>query len=144
MKNVKQINQYLSSLAVLNIKLHNLHWNVTGNQFKQIHDFTEELYDENFENFDAVAERLKIVGQEPLVKLSDYLANSIIEEIDNKDFSPSEVVSILTADFKALRNLAVEIRNTADEDDDFVTVAQFEDYVEALDKNLWFLDAMSK
>ena len=33
MKNVQQVNQYLADLSVWNVKLHNLHFNVTGPQF---------------------------------------------------------------------------------------------------------------
>ena len=52
MSKVELLNQYLANLAVWNIKLHNLHWNVVGNQFIQLHNFTEEMYDELFEAFD--------------------------------------------------------------------------------------------
>ena len=67
------MNEYLSNLAVLNVNLHNLHWNVVGVQFVQLHEFTEQLYDEFFEKYDSVAEILKMQGEKPLVKLSDYL-----------------------------------------------------------------------
>ena len=53
---MNKLNVYLSNLALWNVKLHNLHWNVTGRTFVQIHEFTEKLYDEVFEQFDAVAE----------------------------------------------------------------------------------------
>ena len=39
MKNVQQVNQYLADLSVWNVKLHNLHFNVTGPQFKSIHEY---------------------------------------------------------------------------------------------------------
>ena len=32
----EKMNEYLSNLAVLNVKLHNLHWNVVGLQFVEI------------------------------------------------------------------------------------------------------------
>ena len=54
MKNVQQVNQYLADLSVWNVKLHNLHFNVTGPQFKSIHEYLESIYDEAFEYFDAV------------------------------------------------------------------------------------------
>ena len=52
MKNVQQVNQYLADLSVWNVKLHNLHFNVTGPQFKSIHEYLESIYDEAFEYFD--------------------------------------------------------------------------------------------
>ena len=50
MKDYTKLNQYLSNLAVLNLNLHNIHWNVEGLQFVKVHEFTEQLYDDFFEN----------------------------------------------------------------------------------------------
>jgi len=46
MKHFDLLQEYLSNLAVLNVKLHNIHWNVVGENFLKIHDFTEEAYDQ--------------------------------------------------------------------------------------------------
>ena len=54
MKNKENLNRYLSNLAVLVTKTHNLHWNVVGARFKAIHEYTESLYDYYFEKFDDV------------------------------------------------------------------------------------------
>ncbi|MFP4198930.1 MAG: ferritin-like domain-containing protein, partial [Halanaerobium sp.] len=62
MKDYKKMNTYLSNLAVLNTKLHNLHWNVEGKQFMQVHNFTEDLYNDFFEKYDEVAEIMKMKG----------------------------------------------------------------------------------
>lgn len=37
------LNAFLSDLAVLNIKVHNLHWNVEGREFALIHEMTEKI-----------------------------------------------------------------------------------------------------
>ena len=42
---VEKINKYLANLCVEYIKLHNLHWNVVGSNFKAIHGHLESLYD---------------------------------------------------------------------------------------------------
>ena len=39
-----KLNVFLANLAVLNIKVHNLHWNVVGLQFPLIHKMTEKIY----------------------------------------------------------------------------------------------------
>jgi starvation-inducible DNA-binding protein len=38
--------------------------------------------------------------------------------------------------------LATEIRNEADEANDFVVVAKFEEYVAGYQKNMWFIKAI--
>ena len=80
MKLVKEFNQYLANLAVVTFKLHNVHWNTVGTQFVRVHEYTEELYDETFEFFDAVAEILKMNNVTPDSRLADYLKNATISE----------------------------------------------------------------
>jgi len=81
MKNLNLIQSYLSNLAVLNVKLHNIHWNVVGPQFVEVHNFTESVYDELFESFDQVAELLKMKGLMPLSTMAEYLENATIQEV---------------------------------------------------------------
>ncbi len=144
MKHENLLQKYLANLGVLIVKLHNIHWNVVGNRFMRIHTFTEEIYDEMFENYDAVAELLKMKNVMPLSTMSEYLEQSSIEEIKAKDFTVKESLEIVKKDLEVMRELATEIRNTADEEGDFETVAMFEDYVAYFSKNIWFINAMMK
>ena len=141
---MNKLNKYLSNLAVWNIKLHNLHWNVIGHSFVQIHEFCEKLYDEVFEQFDAVAEIQKMQNKQPLVKMSEYLQNASIKEIDAKDFSPKEVLKIIESDMKEMSDLAREIREEAGKEDSFAVANMFEDYISSFAKNLWFISSMLK
>lgn len=142
MGNYTKLNEYLSNLVVLNVKLHNLHWNVVGKQFVQVHQFTESMYDDFFEKYDEVAELLKMKNEKPLVKLADYLKNASIEELDQEQFTVDEVLQILQDDLTVMINLATEIRNSADEANDFEIVAAFEGHVSGYSKNLWFIRSM--
>lgn len=141
---MNKLNVYLSNLAVLNVKLHNLHWNVTGSMFMPLHTFTEGLYDQVFTQYDEVAEILKMQGEMPLVKLTDYSDNATIKEMDAKDFEADEVLKIVEADLKEMARLAAEIREEAAADDNFQVANQMEDYLAAYAKNLWFIKATLK
>ncbi|MDR7857383.1 DNA starvation/stationary phase protection protein [Tissierella sp.] len=144
MKHIDLLQKYLSNLAVLNIKFHNIHWNVVGTQFVQVHEFTEGLYDKLFGNLDEVAELLKMKNIMPLSTMAEYLEKSDIEEIKAKDFSIKESLEIVKKDLESMKTLATEIRNTADEEGDFETVAIFEDYVADYSKNIWFINSILK
>ncbi len=142
MKDYTKLNQYLSNLAVLNANLHNIHWNVEGLQFVQIHEYTEELYDNFFEKFDAVAELLKMKGEKPLVTLTDYVANATIKELDKDRFAIKESLELILDYLKEMKRLATEIRNEADEDGDFEVVMEFEEHVADYSKQIWFVKSM--
>jgi starvation-inducible DNA-binding protein len=143
-KLVKLLNQYVADLAVLNTKFHNLHWNVKGERFVPIHEHLEELYDDLFEKYDEVAERIKMLGEYPLASQKSYLETTKVEELENRDYDIKETMLIVKDEVTRLREAAVEIRNLADEENDFVTVAIFEEYVAGYDKELWFISQMLK
>ena len=134
---------YLANLAVWNAKLHNLHWNVVGGAFVQVHEYTEKLYDEVFEQNDAVAEAAKMRDKFPPVRLTEYLELATIEELDARAFPVKEVVAIVLEDMLKMQALAKVIRDGADEQGDDLLVAQFDGYLEFYAKQVWFLKAMS-
>lgn len=144
MKHFDLLQKYLSNLAVLNVKLHNVHWNVVGGQFMEVHNFTEEAYDQFFADLDEVAELLKMKGVNPLSTMAEYLEEATIKEVKAKDFTIQESLETVKSDFELMKELATDIRNAADEEDDFETVAIFEDYVAYYSKNLWFINSMLK
>lgn len=138
------MNQYVADLAVLNVKFHNLHWNVVGERFEPVHVYVEKLYDDLFEKFDEVAERLKMLDVFPLASMKEYLNVSKVEELESRNYEIPEVMQVLKAELEGLRALAINIRTAADEEDDFGTVAMMEDHVAGFDKELWFITSALK
>lgn len=140
----KKLDIYLANLAVNYIKLHNLHWNVVGRAFKQVHEYLEELYDATTESLDAVAEYQKMVGEYPKASLKEYLDLATIKEIKSTDYSIEDSLKHALEDQKILRDLATEIRNDADEKGEFSLVALMEGEVDAQNKAIWFIESMLK
>ena len=61
-----KLNVFLANLAAMNIKVHNLHWNVVGPNFPVIHKMTEEIYKMFQCQFDEVAEMMKMQNKMPM------------------------------------------------------------------------------
>lgn len=79
MSSYKQLlNREVANFGVLYTKLHNFHWFVKGFQFYQLHQLFENFYDETTETFDAIAERLLMIGEKPFATLASFLANATI------------------------------------------------------------------
>ena len=135
MKNRENLDRYLSNLAVLVTKTHNLHWNVVGERFTSLHEYTETLYNYYFDKFDVIAEIFKMKGQYPLVK---------VQELDAKEFKVSEVGSLIKADRELMLADAKKIREVANEEDDFAVANEMEDQISHFVKQLWFIEAMGK
>ena len=141
---VNLTNGYIANLGVAYIKLHNLHWNVVGGQFKAVHEYTESLYDALTDVLDEVAEVLKMHGEMPLASLKDYLVAATIDELDSKELSVKDTLNILLADLKTLQAQADAIRTMADADGNYHLVSVMEDNLANYAKNIWFVSSMLK
>ena len=141
---VTGLNQYLADLNVMYVKLHNLHWNVVGVQFKQVHEYLEELYDGISDALDEVAELIKINNKTPLASMKDYLAISAIEERSSEELSALTVIDITQKDMLYFKKSLEALRKLADEEDPYDVVGMLEDHLSNYNKSLWFLSAMTK
>ena len=137
-------NKYLANVGVSYIKLHNLHWNVVGLNFKAVHEYLEWIYDSMAEVLDEVAELIKMNGGYPLASLKEYLAVASIEELESKDYKILESLDILLKDLKVLREEVLEIRSIADELDNVAFVNMAEDHLANYNKQIWFVESMLK
>ncbi len=138
---IKLMNQNLANLSVLNVKLHNYHWNVKGIHFKPIHEMTEAYYDYFIEQYDEVAERIVQLGGKPLATLKDYLDNTTFKEESKNEFDGKIVLQGVLSDFEKLKEEYKKIAEAADELDDSTTVALAEDNLAWLEKEIWMVKA---
>lgn len=136
---IQFMQQLLADLAVLNVKLHNIHWNVVGPRFTAIHEYTEKLYDGVSDDYDALAERIKMLGEFPSASLKDYLGNAAIKERQSTNIKDMDALQLIQEDLTYLRDEYKRVRDAANEEDDFVTVALVEEEIAELEKELWFI-----
>ena len=140
-----KLNTYLANLAVLNIKIHNLHWNIVGSQFVSVHEYLESEYDKAGERLDEVAEIIRMSGEFPVANLKEYLEISTIKEIEtSKEISIKEALEIVLSDIKLQKELALEIRKEADEADNFPVANVMENHIEDYNKQIWFVESSLK
>ena len=137
-------NNYIANIGVSYIKLHNLHWNVVGHQFKSVHEYLESLYDALADVLDEMAEILKMDGEMPLGSLKKYLEAASIEELEDKEYSVKESLEIVLKDMELLKAQAEAIRKLADEEDHYQLVGAMEDQLGNYAKNIWFIRSMLK
>ncbi|MBP3654390.1 MAG: DNA starvation/stationary phase protection protein [Oscillospiraceae bacterium] len=138
------MNRYLANIGVNYIKLHNLHWNVVGKNFKSVHEYLESLYDGLANSLDKVAELLKMHGEVPAASMKEYLELASIEELPSVELHFDEILAVVLKDLQLMKAQAEEIRKMADEDDVYDIVGAMEDDLGEYNKAIWFLKAMLK
>ena len=141
---IDKLNVFLANLAAMNIKVHNLHWNVVGPNFPVIHKMTEEIYKMFQCQFDEVAEMMKMQNKMPMGTMAQYLENTTVEEIESREYAGYEVIDELASDCENIMALEKQIRDEADKKDDFMTANLLEDYLACYAKHAWMIRAMQE
>lgn len=141
MKTIEKLKQVQADAMVMNVKLHNLHWNVKGMAFYEIHAMTETMYTSMAVMFDDAAERVLQLGQKPLVTMKQALALSKIEEIEKTEFTSKEVLEILEKDFLEFLYDFKELSNFAAELNDNATIGFADGHIAQFEKDIWMIKA---
>lgn len=141
---VKNLNEFLCDLEVMNVKLQNYHWNVNGKGFFITHEKLEEYYDEIRVEIDEIAEHILALGYQPLGTMQDFIKNSEIQEAKNEKIKTIPIVKILIQDFEILKQKAVGIKEEAENQSDYATSALMDNYLANYSKKLWMLNETIK
>jgi starvation-inducible DNA-binding protein len=72
----------LGNAVHLYFKAHGHHWNVTGRDFSQFHDFFEEIYTDVYSSFDALAENMRKLGAMAPFRLEEFANLSQMDDMD--------------------------------------------------------------
>lgn len=141
---VKNLNEFLCDLEVMNVKLQNYHWNVNGKGFFVTHEKLEEYYDEIRVEIDEIAEHILSLGYEPLGTMQDFMKNSEIQEAKNEKIKTIPIVKNIIQDLNILKQKAVKIKEEAEKQSDYATSALMDNYLENYAKKLWMLNETIK
>ena len=136
---LKQLNEFLADLNVLYRKLQNYHWNVKGKNFFVLHSKLEEYYDGVNNEIDEIAEKILMLGGQPLGTMKDYLAISNIKEAENVKISGDEVLDNVLKDFTYAKMKAESIKVKAEEESAFLISAYMDEVIKDYSKACWML-----
>lgn len=141
---VKNLNEFLCDLEVMNVKLQNYHWNVNGKGFFITHEKLEEYYDEIREQIDEIAEHILALGHQPLGTMKDFTANSEIQEAKNEKIKSIPIMKNMIQDMNTLKQKALKIKQEAEQQSDYATSALMDNYLGNYSKKLWMLNETIK
>ncbi len=139
-KTVFELNVLLADYHLYYQKLRNFHWNIVGENFFDLHEKFEELYNDAKLKIDEIAERILTLRNQPVSNLSQYLEISNIKEADS-DNKDTEMIEILLKDHGALLEQMRKVVKTAEAGEDEGTIDLIGAYIRELEKTSWMLDA---
>lgn len=137
---VKKLNISLATYQVFFHKLQKFHWNVIGSDFFDIHELTEELYNNAVGDIDELAERIRVFGQKPFSSMYIYLQESLIKEPE-EDKSGEYMVYEIISDLQILAETFLDVHENAYKNGDIGTTYMISDMIKKLETYHWKLTA---
>ena len=135
------LNKRLADLIVLRGLAKQMHWNVKGPEFRQLHLAFDEAAGVLTEPIDMVAERAVMLGglAEGTIRMASR--TSQLADIDIRVTHGLETVKALADRWGETANQMREAIDAANAAGDEVTVDLFTEITRLLDKQLWFIEA---
>lgn len=140
---VFSMNVLLADYHMYYQKLRTYHWNVLGENFFDLHEKFELLYNDARIKIDEIAERILTLKYHPISKFSEYIQISSIEEA-NPLTTDREMVADLLKDQATILKQMKEIIDQANQAGDEGTIDLMGGFIRELEKESWMLNAWSK
>jgi starvation-inducible DNA-binding protein len=135
---VEQLQRQVANALVLYLNYKHYHWQTYGPMFRDLHLLFDELAKAVLGTVDEFAERLRMIGQDPIASPQEMLTEASVK-VAARTQTMREMIQ------EADNNLLIvikEIRDgarAADENDDPGTVDLFSRFVQIHEKHEWWL-----
>ena len=104
--NLKSVNEILNKVLadgnILYIKLRKFHWNLSGDNFLELHELFEAQYNTVAEAADLVAERISTLGGEAIGTAVEFSKMSQLEENPGELPDNQGMLKILVGDHESI------------------------------------------
>lgn len=100
-----------ASLTVLVFKVKNMHWNLFGESFFEVHEELDRMSQELEGLNDQVAEKIVMLNGIALGSYEEVLKKSFISETRGKEWSILEISKITSDDLYTLLNYVEKLKN---------------------------------
>ncbi len=140
-KMVGALNAYLANLHVYYSNLRGFHWHVQGVTFFGMHAKLEELYDQVFEQIDAVAERVLMLDGIPTRRIEEIQGLATLRET-GVITDATEITKQVLHSIKVLVEGERELLSLAGELNDDATADLITGFLTMHEKQAWMFTAL--
>ncbi len=139
---VIQLQRQVANAYMLYTNYKHYHWNTYGPMFRDLHLLFDEFAEAVLKTGDRFAERIRMIGQDPLFGPIELSEAASVKTADRANFTMRDMIA------EADRNLLVVIKEmregvrTANDQDDPGTADLFTQVVQIHEKHEWWLRDM--
>lgn len=105
----EHLDRHLASFITIYHQYHKHHWMVEGPQFRDLHLFFEDNYNQIHAGYDAIAERLTVMGVAPTCHPANIAK---LAYIDHEEEGVFRIRESLEHDMAAEKKMAIELRKS--------------------------------
>ncbi|HEY8563085.1 MAG TPA: Dps family protein [Pyrinomonadaceae bacterium] len=135
---VTSLQQQVANAFILYLNYKHYHWQTFGPLFRDMHRLFDEFAEEVYGTIDELAERVRMIGQNPVSRIEEFLQTaSIRSAAQNTDMR--EMIREANQNSLQIIKEMREAVKIADESDDPGTADVFTRFVQIHEKQEWWL-----
>jgi starvation-inducible DNA-binding protein len=133
------LNGVLADAFALYMKTKNLHWHMSGPNFRDDHVMLDEQADQLQAMTDPMAERIRKVGGFTLRSISDIDRRQRVTDNDADYVEPSDMLAERCSDNQAVAASLREVQDLCAEHGDIASSSLIEGWIDETERRTWFL-----
>jgi starvation-inducible DNA-binding protein len=135
---VEHLQRQVANALVLYLNYKHYHWQSYGPMFRDLHLLFDELAKEVLKTLDAFAERVRMIGQDPIASPQEMLSAASVKVAAHGQTMRLMVQEADTNLLTIIKEMRAAVR-AADNQDDPGTVDLFSRFVQIHEKHEWWL-----
>lgn len=138
------LNGALADCFALYIKTKNFHWHVSGPHFRDYHLLLDDQAQQIYGITDAIAERVRKIGNVTLRSIGDISRHQTIKDNDADFVSAADMLGELRDDNLKLVESFRRVKELAEEAKDNATSGIVDEWTDQAEERAWFLFEASR
>jgi starvation-inducible DNA-binding protein len=135
---VTDLQRQVANGFILYLNYKHYHWQTFGPLFRDLHLLFDEFAEEVYNTIDELAERVRMIGPNPVSRIEEFLQTASIKSAAQSDDMREMIREANRNSLQIIQEMRKAIR-TADEGDDPGTADVFTRFVQIHEKQEWWL-----
>ncbi len=139
---VAEINGLLADHFALYVKTKNFHWHVKGPRFRDLHLLFDEQALAIQGQIDVIGERARKLGGDTITSVGMIAQHTQVKDQDSAAVTAQDMITELRDDNAAMVKRLKQMKETADAAGDNATDGLIDDWTDAAEERVWFLNSL--
>ncbi|MGI8641315.1 MAG: Dps family protein [Pyrinomonadaceae bacterium] len=135
---VQSLQKQVANAFILYLNYKHYHWQTFGPLFRDLHRLFDEFADEVYVTIDVMAERVRMIGQNPVSRIEEFQKTATIKSAADGSDMRKMIKEADTNAIQIIKEMREAIK-TADDNDDPGTADVLTRFVQIHEKHEWWL-----